>query len=61
MPKKARKKSLVGWTYDDEDFEFKSVSAWHDSPLGLNLYILKYKKDLGKFKGYKVRITIEEV
>lgn len=55
------KKVLEGWTYEEDDFEFNSISAWSDSPQGVYFVVLKYKKDLGKFKGKKVRITIEEV
>jgi hypothetical protein len=55
------KNILEGWVYDDEDYNFHSISAWNDSPLGIYCCILKHKKDLGQFKGHKVRITIEEI
>lgn len=56
-----RKKSLVGWMYKDDELEFKSISAWRDSPLGVYVCLLKHKKGIGKFDCKKVRITIEEV
>jgi hypothetical protein len=55
------KKILVGWVYDEEDYAFHSISAWNDSPQGIYLCVLKHKKNLGQFKGHKVKVTIKEL
>jgi len=57
---KGKKKSLVGWVYGDEDYQFSNIDAYGYLP-ALNLVVLKRKSDLGKFEGKKVRITIEEL
>ena len=59
-----KKKSLVGWTYQDwkEDFRFLPVG---DIQSGVTLPdIAKYKYNWEKFKNIKckkVRITLEEI
>jgi hypothetical protein len=56
-----KKKSLVGWIYSNDEFEFSNIDAWGGYIPALQICILKNKKSLGKFKGSKVRITIEEL
>ena len=53
-------KEITGWAYLDDKFECENINMWEFTP-AWNIILLKRKKDLGKFKGKKVKITIEEI
>ena len=61
MTTKKKRKVLVGWIYEDDDCAFHNMYAYSDSVEGLYFCLLKRKKSLGKFKGKKVRITVQEL
>lgn len=60
MKEKKFKKIITGYTYADDNFKFESISAWGYLP-GVNVVVLKRKKDMGNFKYRKVKVTVEEL
>ena len=51
---------IIGWIYNDK-IKFENIAGHGDYVEGAMICVLKRKKDLGKYKGKKVKITIEEI